>query len=234
LDNRFNAKINVLFLNVILVAGTFAAITPSSFIIGVEAQSETEYGYNSYGPTPEYQGNNNYNKLKDSVIIEKIKCINININFLGNTGDINLGNTGEVTPTSVAAKEEADLTAYSSADGYGNERYYDDRYNNKKDIGFVCVINNNNNNTNVVSGGDSATLTCEECFRAFLTETQISAFLPLGGSTTLEGFCNSVESGGFSIDESVFRSNLATVGVSTGNIDALIACLKNLGIQFNP
>ena len=149
MNNRFNAKINVLFLNAILVAGTFAAITPSSFIIGVEAQSETEYGYNSYGPTPEYQGNNNYNKLKDSVSIEKIKCNNININFLGNnTGDINLGNKEEVTPTSLAAEEEeeADFSAYSSADGYGNKRYYDDQYNNK-DIGFVCVINNNNNNT---------------------------------------------------------------------------------------
>ena len=67
--NKFNAKTNILFLAVILVAGTFASITPSSFIIGVEAQAETEYGYNSYRPT-EYQDNNNYNnKLKDNVSI---------------------------------------------------------------------------------------------------------------------------------------------------------------------
>ena len=54
-------------------------------------------------------------------------------------------------------------------------------------------------------------------------------FLPLGGSLILEEFCNSVESG-FAIDESVFRTNLASVGVLAANIDALIACLENLGI----
>ena len=48
---------NAIFLAIVLVAGTFAAISPSSFIIGVNAQSEYEY---SYG----YEDNNsddNYN-----------------------------------------------------------------------------------------------------------------------------------------------------------------------------
>lgn len=49
-------KINAIFLAVILVAGTISSFT-SSFLIGVNAQYDPFYGYNSYEPTeypPEY------------------------------------------------------------------------------------------------------------------------------------------------------------------------------------
>ena len=50
------AKINSIFLAIVLIAGTFAAVYPS-FIIGIQAQSEYEYE-NGYG----YEENNyNYN-----------------------------------------------------------------------------------------------------------------------------------------------------------------------------
>ena len=38
------AKINSIFLAIVLIAGTFAAVYPS-FIIGIQAQSEYEYEY---------------------------------------------------------------------------------------------------------------------------------------------------------------------------------------------
>jgi len=79
------AKINSLFLVVVLIAGTFAAVYPS-FIIGIQAQSEYENGYgydnNSYNsaeyqppsyeyPQSEYESSNQQNDYyyppKDSV-----------------------------------------------------------------------------------------------------------------------------------------------------------------------
>ncbi len=75
--------------------------------------------------------------------------------------------------------------------------------------------------------------TCGECFEQILTPDQISDYLTtVGSSATLEQFCESVESGGFSISEAAFRSALASVDVEVGDIDALIACLENVGIEF--
>jgi hypothetical protein len=209
-----------------------------SYDNGYESQYPSSYK-SDYKPAYPSYGKDDRDKSKYSKVdIKKIRCINTNLNINGNnTGNVSIGNKGQVT----AAEEEYLGASSSSGSEYGDERYYDG-YNNKKDIGFECIINNNNTNV-VLAGGGNVTdgngnitepQTCEECFRAFLTEDQISDFLPLGGSLSLEEFCNSVESGGFDIDESVFRSNLASIGVSVANINALIECLENSGIQFNP
>ncbi|HEX6294168.1 MAG TPA: hypothetical protein VFZ46_03370 [Nitrososphaeraceae archaeon] len=51
---------SAIFLAIVLVAGTFAAISPS-FIIGVNAQSESyDYGYNSYEPEYTDKAYNSY------------------------------------------------------------------------------------------------------------------------------------------------------------------------------
>ena len=77
--------------------------------------------------------------------------------------------------------------------------------------------------------------TCGECFEQILTPDQISDYLTtVGPSATLEQFCESVESGGFSISEAAFTSALASVDVDSADIDALIACLENVGIEFIP
>jgi hypothetical protein len=104
---------------------------------------------------PSYGKDNDRDKSqKDikSVSINKLNCINTNININGNnTGNINLGNKGKA-----AAEEGGYVGAYSAgSDGYGgsDEGYYDNGYDNKKkDKGFTCTINNNNTNTNI--GGD--------------------------------------------------------------------------------
>ena len=189
-----------IFLAIVLLVGTFAAISPSFIIKGANAQSESEsynYGMNDdryndykrgYGMDndydkksyeykqkyPPYGKDDRKDKSKDSsesISINKFNCININLNINGNnTGDINIGNKG-------AAKGYVDDFS-SGGDGYDNERYYDDRYDNKKDKGSDCIINNNNNNTNIVSGagGGNITelLTCEECFENFLSQEQIA------------------------------------------------------------
>jgi hypothetical protein len=186
LNNLKSTKINAIFLAAILVAGTIATILPS-----VQAQSyyedniyEPEYPseytdnqYNTYEPReypsyqpdykPEYPSDNNYKSEKDSssVSINKLKCINNNVNINGNnTGNINLGNKGTGQEGGYS-----DAYSYGGSGGYGGEGY-NDGYDNKKDKGIDCIINNNNNNINIIGGGGNVTdgeepkPTCGECF----------------------------------------------------------------------
>ena len=77
--------------------------------------------------------------------------------------------------------------------------------------------------------------TCEECFEQILTHAQITAYLTtVSASATLEQLCEDLESGGFSLSEAGFRSALASVNVELADINALIACLKDVGIEFSP
>ena len=90
------------------------------------------------------------------------------------------------------------------------------------------------NGTNAESCDLSPTI-CEECFEQILTHAQISAYLTtIGPSATLEQFCEDLESGGFGLSEAAFRSALASVDVEFADIDALIACLENVGVEFGP
>jgi hypothetical protein len=147
-----------IFLTIVLVTGTIAAISPqsSSFIVGAQAQQyfgmdryddRKSYGndnsykspyqssyksdykptkYPSYGEKDDKRDKSSKNNSK-SVDINKIKCINTNININGNnTGNVSIGN-----------KEQRATVG---------EGYYDNGDNNKKDKGFTCIINNNNNN----------------------------------------------------------------------------------------
>jgi hypothetical protein len=335
LSNTVSTKrINALFLSIVLIVGTIAAISPS-FIIGIKAQTEPYYEkdtrysnyeqepepmdngysvyepdypkypdkkYNNYGPdyppkytddrkynsyesnygfdndrksyetnsyeptTPSYGNDNNYDKSQyqsykpdykpaypsygkedrdkskdssSSVSINKLNCINNNVNINGNnTGDINVGNSGSSATGSGADEGYLDIDSVESNGVEG----YDNGYNKQTGESFTCIINNNNINNNFGAGnatdGDvTEPETCEECFRAFLNANQISAYLAIFSPTTpitLEQFCNDVESG-FAIVEAQFRLNLAnpSVGLSEDDINALIACLENVGIGFS-
>ncbi|HJU59365.1 MAG TPA: hypothetical protein VJ583_06425 [Nitrososphaeraceae archaeon] len=86
-----------------------------------------------------HDNNNYYKSEKDnskSVNINKIKCINSNLNINGiNSGDVNIGNKGQV---------------YLGADSYTG--YYEGHgNNNKQGKNCDCVINNNNTNSDIVS-----------------------------------------------------------------------------------
>ena len=98
------------------------------------------------------------------------------------------------------------LRRLSNGSGYGSEGY------SEQDKGIDCTINNNNNNTNIVAGADGGNvtelLTCEECFRAFLTTNQIS---DIRGAGTLESACANLT--GTTFSEASFRTALANAGV---------------------
>jgi hypothetical protein len=240
---KTTAKINSIFLAVILIAGTFAAVYPS-FILGVQAQSgpynygmdnsyepEREYE-NSYSYGPEYQpgykdrdyneyeqdyemdryetsyqhdyneqpkeypsykedykqeypqygkDNNSYkskDKERSSVSINKVNCINNNVNINGNnTGDINVGNSGRLA-SSQGTDGEGYLGVGSSG---GNGQEYDNGYKKQKGESFNCIINNNNTNNNfgagnATDGNGDIIDTCEECFLDVLGPTDLTVF----------------------------------------------------------
>ena len=73
------------------------------------------------------------------------------------------------------------------------------------------------------------TLTCEECFRAYLTDQEIFE-LETDEEVTLEGLCTSVEN--HAIAELSFKNTLVTGGVSEAQADLIIQCLKDNGFQF--
>ena len=283
-----STKSIAIFLATVLVLGTFAAISPSSFNVGAEAQAESEYygidnRYNSYGPEaeyppqypqkeynsyeheieygkdsyekpsyrndyyeqpkeypsykpdykpeyPSYEKDNKYkSKDSNSVSINKLNCINNNVNINGNNaGNVSIGNKGQ-----------GYLDSYSFGGGY-----YGEGFNNKQGKGFDCIINNNNNNTNVVTGGDGIVTipepqTCEECFTFNLNETQIQALeeaiTRTGGGVlfTIEDFCE-----GFLMSPNVENSfklevldlRLDESGISDVIQQLIIECLEDLEI----
>jgi hypothetical protein len=163
-------SISAIFLGIVLVAGTITAIFP--FI--KTAQAQPYYEYNNYGP-PEYSSYKpdyklNYpsydkkddkrDKSKDSskgVSINKLKCINTNLNINGNNaGNVSIGNKGQ---------------GYLGANSYGG--YYDGYGNNKQGKGFDCTINNNNTNTNIGDGGNQTITPVPPEQRATLNVTKL-------------------------------------------------------------
>jgi hypothetical protein len=117
------------------------------------------YGNNNYEPReyssyqqdykPKYQSyeKDNYKSKKDdnskSVSINKINCINNNVNINGdNTGNISIGNKGQ--------GYSGGYSSTGSGSGYGSGEGYD----GKQGKDFDCIINNNNNN---IAGGDNQT-----------------------------------------------------------------------------
>src|SRR5918994_2333981 len=104
----------------------------------------------------------------------------------------------------------------------------------------LCPAGTDLENVYVLNGTTAASCnisptTCEECFEQILTYAQISAYLTtVSASATLEQFCEDLESGPFDLSEAGFRTALASVNVELADINALIACLENVGIEFGP
>ena len=140
--------------------------------------------YQSYKPDykpayPSY-GKDDRDKSKDSsssISINKLNCINNNVNINGNNnGTINVGNSGKSATGS--GTDEGYLGVGSLGGNYGEG--YDNGYNKQKDKSFSCIINNNNNNTVVVGEEPptpippveecAETDEIEACFEQFLDE----------------------------------------------------------------
>jgi hypothetical protein len=245
-NKKVSTKSNAIFLAIVLLAGTFAAIFPSFIIKGVNAQAGLEYyygmdkRYSSYEQEPEYQpeypsyGKDKLKKdssSKKSVSINKLNCINNNVNINGNnTGDINVGNSG--SSATGPGTDEGYLGDYSSGSGYDGEGYsgYDNGYKKQKDESFSCIINNNNINNNFRAGNatdDNLTepLTCEECFTEFLTPTELATINPVSS-------CQNIANG--IVTETELRNFLTSRGVDNARINLIIECILKAGLVFEP
>jgi hypothetical protein len=174
-------KFNAIFLAAVLVVGTFAAISPS-FIIGINAQSESEsynyemeddryndykqdYGmYNSYDKRPygnsydqdyksDYSSYGEYkDKSKDGDFIKKIKCDNNNLNINGD-------NTADFNIGNhgqavppVNAATKEGGLSSNSFGVYDSERNNNNAFKNNGKFDPDCGINNKNNNNVQLSG----------------------------------------------------------------------------------
>jgi hypothetical protein len=229
-------SISSIFLGIVLVAGTITAIFP--FI--KTAQAQPYYEFNNYGP-PEYPDNryqksygkdDNRDKSKDikSIDINKIKCINTNININGNNaGNISLGNKG-------AAE------GYSGAYSSGSNGYSDKGYS-KQDKGFECIINNNN--TNLVGGSNQTEplLTCEECFTENLNEEQLNNLTDVLSRSlvvNLEGLCEQLSNATLTNQQKLFGLSAIfinagiTIETDADTILRVLECLEELGLIIVP
>jgi hypothetical protein len=203
---------------------------------------DRSYGNNNYDDSdypsykPDYkQDDRSYGyeddkyKLKDkersdnSVSISKINCNSVNYNVIGNvTGDNNIGNDGRAANSNGALGGNA----------YGNdgERYNDGYQKNK---GVSCVITNNNTiitTDNATDGNGDVILTCEECFTTILTEQQLVTLYGTEFEEFLEGQCIGFAQG--NATEEALRTFLAAASIPETTIDAIIACLIDVGIEF--
>ena len=130
-------KINAGFLAIVLIIGTFAAISPS-FMTGAQAflmddNYESDYGMNSYDGKQSYEKDNNYYKSKDSS--SNVKCNNFNVNGLG-INALPPALNGLATDETQAAAEEGEVGASSSGSDGGRSS------GSNTDFRGVCIYNN--------------------------------------------------------------------------------------------
>jgi endonuclease/exonuclease/phosphatase family metal-dependent hydrolase len=153
LSKLISIKINKIFLAILLVAGTIALSSSSSFVIGT-AQAQPYYGMDIYKSEYGYHDdNNNYPKKSYDVNIQKIECVNININV--NELDITQlpQETNGLATAEVAANEESNLdSANMQNEGFG------DSINFNKNFINICK-NFNNNHQQIGQIKDSPLLT---------------------------------------------------------------------------
>src|SRR5215211_9057949 len=218
-----------------------------------KSYSDDNYGqpeYPSYKPDykPEYQSyGKDKSKDSSSVSINKLNCINNNVNINGNNnGTINVGNSGKSATGS--GTDEGYLGVGSLGGNYGEEGYDNNGYNKQKDKGFSCIINNNNNNTNIIAGGNQTEpepepTPCENCFSS-LSPTEINEFLtelpPLTPNQapiqSLTQFCALLDI--LVPNEQTFSAIqaalVATTGVSIEELESILFCLERLGLIVPP
>jgi len=71
--------------------------------------------------------------------------------------------------------------------------------------------------------------TCEECIRSVLSPQQITALNEFFGGDAISIICNSA-----SISESDFVFDLSQAGIDLNTANALVECLKAVGVAFVP
>ncbi len=136
--------------------------------------------YSSYKPDyniayPSY-GKDNNDKSKDSVLLKKLKCNNINVNLNGIESNIG-GAVDSEGATTTAASTQGNEQASASLAGNGERNNNEFKKFVDKDFGVICISNNNNNN--ILAGNDECPKAdeIESCFEQGLGEILFDRFL---------------------------------------------------------
>ena len=154
-------RTHAIFLLIVLVTGTFTALSPS-FMTGAQAfqmdnNYKPDYGMNSHDYKQSYgkDSNNNYYKSKDS---SNIKCNNINVNVNGFNGATLPTALSDLATEAQATADEGEIGASSIGSGSGGSDGSGDGRpsGSDTDYRFVCI---NNNNNNVVAEEQTSSLT---------------------------------------------------------------------------
>jgi hypothetical protein len=213
-------------------------------------KSDYKQDSNSYGYDDKYKSKDK--DSSNSVSINKVNCINNNVNINGNnTGDINVGNSGRT-----GVSDDGTNGGVLAGNEFGNdgERYFDGY--NKKDNGIVCEIDNSNNNTIITTGGNATDgdvpepITCELCFTLNANELEIERIEEIlfevteeseefGTLTTIEQLCQALRNAmPLTPEQNEVIVNLLreiTGDLLVQNSDAILECLDELGlIDFTP
>jgi hypothetical protein len=223
---KSTAKINALFLTIVLIAGTITLMFPSS--ITASAQTEQYYGMDkdrkSHG--------------KD-VSVKSVKCNNINVNVNGL--ELNLTSVPFLSKllASEANEGERGAGSYGSDGNYGGGQSGSD-----KDFKFIC-INNNNNTVVGVNDDDNGTipepLTCETCFTTILTEEDLNGLIAdfaREGIDSLQDICNFIDTNvqtleGRTLISSTLFTSFRNAEISLALLEQLLVCLEQVyGVDF--
>jgi hypothetical protein len=183
-NNKLKNTNSAIFIAAVLVAGTFAMVSP----LTVYAQ---QYGQDSYYPSDPGMNDKSHSK------IQKADCDNKNINVNGvdltQRQDL-VDNTlaGSADDASIAGQELSPEEAFAAISGSG-----DPLINAERNIVNVCINDNDNDITNTVTAtqtqpgtpGEEEDTACLDCFRSLDAQVQIDINAALGrlGDLTITG-----------------------------------------------
>jgi len=199
----------ILFASILgaILATGLLALNPSPTIASAGAQmyKDHQYGYDSnyYQDDNRYGYDNNHQKKSSHTDIQKIKCVNSNINVNGI--DITKIPTDDLA-TAEASNEGLDGASNQNGNGIG------DRINFDKNLVNICVNVNQNDQLKVGPPEEPATLTVnKEIFGCSTTDQfsmdcdelspDSSSWLPcIGSSISTSQFCQRLEINFFDIE----------------------------------
>ncbi len=229
-------KIVLASITLIVAAGLFA-LNPSNMIGNAQAQMyANDYGYdnNYYQDDNRYGYDNNHQKKSSHTDIQKIKCVNSNINVNG----IDITQIPQDDTATAAANEgAADATGTQNGNGWG------DSINFERNLVNICVNVNDNEQVKITPPpAEEEPSPCEDCFTENLdseeeqTEllTEISD-LTQGQVTTFEQLCEEISEAFAAGDENTLQQLGTTLaqafsnaGFSEEQFTIVVNCINNI------
>jgi hypothetical protein len=212
-------------LGAILATGILA-LNPSTITNAGAQMYGNQYGYDSnyYQDDNRYGYDNNHQKRSSHTDIQKIKCVNSNINVNG----VDITKIPEDTTATTAAANEGTADAANTQNGNGLA----DKINFDRNLVNICV-NVNHNEQVKVSTPEEEPGPCETCFTTHLTLAQQQFVLQnADNGDTFAEICEFLQENENTLEESriVFDDIGSIPDITTDQQNALFNCLADSGV----